>query len=116
MFLAQSPARRRLPRAARWLTALAIAGAATATAGAAQAQAVTAGGAAATRAAVATAITPQPITLLPGWSGTTTFHTRPPAWYLDNSGVVHLEGAVTWTGSGPPTVAIGSVPRGHADQ
>jgi hypothetical protein len=108
MFFTQAPVRRRAARAARWLTALAIAGAATATAGAAQAQAANL--AAVTRAAAATAITPQPITLFPGWSASAGLDSRPPAWFLGKSGIVHLEGAVSWTGSGPVDHAIGTVP------
>jgi hypothetical protein len=103
MILTQAPARRRLARAARWLTVLAIAGAATAVTGAAQAQA--AAPAAATGAAAVT-----PITLDPGWSAAAGLGSRPPAWYLDRSGVVHLEGAVSWVGTGPVDHQIGTVP------
>jgi hypothetical protein len=107
MILARPLTRHHLTRAAQCLTAITIAGAALATAGGAQAQ--TAVPAATTRAAPAGAITPHPIALSPGWSGSTEYGSRPPAWYIDNSGVVHLEGAVTWVGNGPPDHTIGSV-------
>jgi hypothetical protein len=109
MILPQPSARRRLARAARWLTAITIAGAVIATAGAAQAQ-TAALATTATRAAPGTALNPQPITLAPGWSGNARFHSRPPSWYIDDSGVVRLEGAVTWAGTGPPGATIGTVP------
>jgi hypothetical protein len=45
------------------------------------------------------------------WSGNAGFGSRPPAWYKDNTGIVHLQGAVTQTNtSGANANLIGTLP------
>jgi hypothetical protein len=45
------------------------------------------------------------------WSGQAGFDSRPPGWYTDASGLVHLQGAVHQTsGSGPKADVIGTLP------
>jgi hypothetical protein len=58
----------------------------------------------------ATAITPAP-----DWSGSAGFNSRGPAWYKDRSGLVHLQGAVTQTGTAGTTPnLIGTLPAAAA--
>jgi hypothetical protein len=102
---------RRAACGARWLAAAALGTLAMlGTATAAQAQpAIPAAGA---RAAAAPLPKPQPIALnLLNWSGSAGFGSRPPAWYIDKYGIVHLQGAVTQTSSsGSGANTIGTLP------
>ena len=94
----QSPGRR---RPARWLAAAALGALAVTATAAAQAQAATP--AVHTRAAISRAATRLATTLHPiavntrNWSGKAGFGSRRPAWYLDDSGVIHLQGAAKQT-------------------
>ncbi len=100
MIPAQVPARRRAARAARWLTATALSGAA------ALSGTIMATGAA--RAASGPA--PIPVNTA-NWSGSAGFGSRAPAWYTDRSGVVHLQGAATQTSTaGTDPTLIGTLP------
>jgi hypothetical protein len=102
-------ARRRAARAVRWLIAAALGGLAVTAAAAAQAQA--AGPAAAARTGAASSA-PQPIPVnTQNWSASAGFGSRPPAWYLDGSGVVHLQGAAKQiNASGEDGTLIGILP------
>jgi hypothetical protein len=106
-------ARRRAARAVRWLIAAALGGLAVTAAAAAQAQA--AGPAAAARTGAASSA-PQPIPVnTQNWSASAGFGSRPPAWYLDGSGVVHLQGAAKQIkASGADRTTIGTLPPAAA--
>lgn len=84
---------------ARWPVAAAVAGMATLAVAVAPVMPAP-DAAAATRPATAVSQAP-PLTSLPlntaNWSGNAGFGSRRPAWYIDNSGTVHLQGAVKMT-------------------
>ena len=109
MSLSQSPGRGR-PARARRLAAMAAAlgGLALTVSTAAQAQAATP----AARSAAGLVAAPQPITInTTNWTGSAGFGSRAPAWYTDNSGVIHLQGAVSQIStSGTNPNLIGTLP------
>ena len=69
--------------------------------------------AAAAQAGAGSLTAPAPIPLnTANWSGSAGFGSRPPAWYTDRSGLVHLQGAVTQTSaSGGQASLVGTLPR-----
>jgi hypothetical protein len=112
MSLAPSPTRRRALRAAQWLTAVLGGLAALVPVTGAQAQAATP--AVPARAPVAPAV--HLITInTKNWTGNAGHGSRSPAWYVDGSGVVHLQGAAKQTNSITTTAPnIGTLPAAAA--
>jgi hypothetical protein len=107
-----SPARCRAARTARWFTAVAAAlcGLALSLTGAAQAGAATVAGPARVPAGSLSTLHPIAVNTA-NWSGSAGFGSRPPAWYKDKSGVIHLQGAVSQTSaSGTGALTIGTLP------
>jgi hypothetical protein len=107
-----SPARCRVARTARWLTAVAAAlcDLALGFTAAVQADAATIAGPARASSGSLPALHPIAVNTA-NWSGSARFGSRSPAWYTDGSGVVHLQGAVTQTSpNGPDPDQIGTLP------
>ena len=104
------PTRHRMAGAVRRLAAVTVIG--LVIGGAAAASTVTraaaAGAVRASRGALGAA---QPIVLnTPDWSGKARFDSRRPAWYTDQSGVVHLQGAARLAMGGETDQVIGVLP------
>jgi hypothetical protein len=105
------PASRCLIRTGRWLVSAVLSGVALAIIPAtAQGQAAAAPGPARAAAGLLTAPVLIPVNTV-NWSASAGFGSRPPAWYTDRSGIVHLQGAARQISSaGAGALVVGTLP------